>query len=94
VAGALAGRIRAFWGHKTVSGWDTVMFPAGAPETAREGACAPHCSRVDTAQGLARHWDFAGTFSPDFIDRTMGKVAATAAGMVWNFLWFKYYVYA
>jgi len=46
------------------------------------------------AQVMAHRLDLSARYSDDFIDRMIGKVAATLAGMVWNFLFFKYFVYA
>jgi len=52
----------------------------------------PSPARV--AQGVVRRFDRVGRYSDDLIDRMTGKVAATLVGMVWNFLFFKYFVYA
>jgi putative flippase GtrA len=49
---------------------------------------------VRFAQGFVRLIDGESLERDDFIDRMTGKIAATAAGMVWNFVLFKYVVYA
>jgi putative flippase GtrA len=49
---------------------------------------------IRQAQGLVKHLEIARGYSDTFIDRITGKVAATLVGMVWNFLLFKYFVYA
>ena len=46
------------------------------------------------AQGMARHFEITSDYSDDFIDRMTGKVTAVLAGIVWNFFFFKYFVYA
>ena len=46
------------------------------------------------AQGVARHFEITSGYSDDFIDRMTGKVTAVLVGIVWNFLFFKYFVYA
>ena len=35
-----------------------------------------------------------GAYSVDFLERMTGKAAAAAAGVVWNYVAFKFYVYA
>jgi putative flippase GtrA len=49
---------------------------------------------VRCAQGFVKLIEGKSRDRDDFIDRMTGKVVATAAGMVWNFVLFKYVVYA
>ncbi len=37
---------------------------------------------------------FSSACADDFVDRTVGKVAAAVTGMVWNYVVFKFFVYA
>ena len=46
------------------------------------------------AQGFVRFVDTDRRCSEDFVDRMTGKVVASVVGMVWNFVLFKYVVYA
>jgi putative flippase GtrA len=49
---------------------------------------------VEFAQAVTRRWGGSLLGGDDFIDRMLGKTAATIAGMAWNFFWFKFFVYA
>jgi len=43
---------------------------------------------------LARKFSVSQPFNDDVIGRNICKVMAVSAGLVWNFLWYKFFVYA
>ena len=48
---------------------------------------------VRTAQALSRKCRFSRGWSDAFISKNTVKLLATVCSMIWNFLWYKYYVY-
>ncbi len=48
---------------------------------------------VRVAQCVARSVGVFAKFSDDFVDRITGKAAAALAGLLWNFVFFKWFVY-
>jgi putative flippase GtrA len=49
---------------------------------------------VHMAQVMARNLGLTSRCSEEMIDRLTGKVIAVLAGMIWNYVWFKFFVYA
>jgi putative flippase GtrA len=49
---------------------------------------------VNAAVFMIRKLRFGGRFGDDAISRNLCKTLAVSAGLVWNFLWYKFFVYA
>ena len=48
---------------------------------------------VQTVLALSRKNALSSSWNDDFISKNTVKFLATACSLVWNFLWYKYYVY-
>ena len=48
---------------------------------------------VQTVLALSRKHALSSSWNDDFISKNTVKFLATACSLVWNFLWYKYYVY-
>jgi len=49
---------------------------------------------VSVTHLATRTFHLASAYAGDFVDRTIGKVAAAVTGMAWNYVVFKFFVYA
>jgi putative flippase GtrA len=49
---------------------------------------------VQLSLALARRMGLAGRFSEDAISRNTAKGFAVTAGLIWNFFWYKFFVYS
>ena len=45
------------------------------------------------ATAIVENWPFASRFSGDSVDRNLVKAVAVFVGLIWNFLWYRCFVY-
>lgn len=43
---------------------------------------------------LVQVWGWSHRFNDDFCDRNTCKILAVSTGLIWNFFWYKFFVYA